>query len=304
MSKISSIVLCAVTFFSVLASSAQAQVPRAVVSGGNNAIDANPCTYSAPCASLSVAIAALPASGGVVDVLGPGFYGPVTIAKPITLLGHGWAAISADSGGAAITVTASPVTISGVQLDGGGSGGSGIAFTGAGQLTVLDSVATHFTSDGISVAPPASAASYLTLRNVVVTNNAANGIGIHAQTSNITVSGENVTASGNDTGVHVQSGPYGAFGTTFDHLVANENRYGFHLDGPGNGNNYLRNSTLIFNSTGDVLQESSANGYISIQNHSDIGTIVVQNTANPTIWSDGSNNISQIPSNMQTVGTR
>jgi hypothetical protein len=304
MNKISSTVLFASAFFSVLASSAQAQVPRAVVSGADSASDSNPCTYAAPCSSLAAAIATLPGSGGVLDVAGPGYYGQVTITKPITLFGHGWATISADSGGAAITVTASPVMISGVQLDGGGTGGSGIAFTSAGRLIVLDSVATHFAGDGISVSPPASAASYLTLRNVVLTNNAANGIGIYAQTANITVSGENVTASGNDTGVHVQSGPYGAFSTTFDHLVANENRYGFHLDGPGNGNNYLRNSTLIFNSTGDVLQESSANGYISIYNHSDIGTIVVQNTANPTIRSDGSNNISQIPSNMQTVGTR
>jgi hypothetical protein len=304
MNKISSTILFVGAFFSVFASSAQAQVSSAVVSSTGSANDFNPCTYAAPCFSLRAAIAALPDSGGVVDVAGPGEYDQVTIAKPITLLGHGWATISAESGGAAITVTASPVTISGVQLDGGGTGGSGIAFTGAGRLTVLDSVATHFTSDGISVAPPASAASYVTLRNVVLANNATNGIGIYTQTSNITVSGENVTASGNDTGVHVQGGPYGAFSTTFDHLVANENRYGFHLEGAGNGNNYLRNSTLIFNSTGDVLQESSGNGYISIYNHSDIGTIVVQNTANPTIRSDGSNNISQIPSNMQTTGTR
>jgi hypothetical protein len=303
MNNISSILLFVGTFFSVLASSAQAQVPRAIVSGGGSASDSNPCTYAAPCHSLAAAVAVLPDSGGVLDVLSPGSYEQVTITKPITLIGHGWATISGAPGGAAITVTASPVIISGVQLDGGGTGGSGIAFTGTGQLTVLDSVATHFVSDGISVAPPASAASYLTLRNVVLTNNAANGIGVYAfQVPTVTVSGENVTASGNNTGVHVQGD--GIVYTTFDHLVANENQnYGFHVEGNGSGNHYLRNSTMIFNSVWDFLQDSTANIYVFILNHSDIGTIGDHATGNSILWSDGSNNLSQVPNNMQTTST-
>src|SRR3984957_7852192 len=65
---------------------AQAQAPRAWVSGVGD--DANPCSRTAPCKTWPGAISKT-ATGGEIDALDPGGFGGVTIIKSITLDGGG-----------------------------------------------------------------------------------------------------------------------------------------------------------------------------------------------------------------------
>jgi hypothetical protein len=115
----------AALFACLLASSAHAQVTRTFVSGTGTANSS--CSYTAPCRFFTQAVAAMPAGGGEIDVLDPGSYGQITIDRPLSIVGRGWTTITATSTTAAITITnmAGAVSISGVQLDGGGTGETG-----------------------------------------------------------------------------------------------------------------------------------------------------------------------------------
>jgi hypothetical protein len=69
---------------------------------------------------LATAYAAT-APNGEIYVLDPANYGSLTITGPVSIEGHGWAAIAPVSGSAAITINANPgdiINIVGVVLDG------------------------------------------------------------------------------------------------------------------------------------------------------------------------------------------
>jgi Right handed beta helix region len=131
-------------------SPAQAQVTRTFVSGTGTANSS--CSYTEPCRFFTQAVAALPSQGGEIDVLDPGSYGQITITNSVSIVGRGWTTITATPSTAAITVTGGGnVNISGVQLDGGGTGQTGISFTGSGSLTVQDSLIRNFAGNAISI---------------------------------------------------------------------------------------------------------------------------------------------------------
>ena len=69
--------------------------------------DANPCTHTAPCLTFAGALANT-TTGGEIDVLAPGDYGPVTITKAVSIYndGTGVAGALATSGTSGITVIA------------------------------------------------------------------------------------------------------------------------------------------------------------------------------------------------------
>lgn len=101
--------------------------------------DANPCTVAQPCRSFATAITQTFA-GGEVIALDSGGYGPVTIAKSVSIVAPQgvYAGISVFPGGDGVTVAASAtdkVILRGLAINSVG-GWRGVNFTGGGSLAV------------------------------------------------------------------------------------------------------------------------------------------------------------------------
>ena len=141
--------------------------------------DSNNCTNVAtPCRHLATAFAAT-AANGEIYVLDPANYGSLTITRPVSIEGHGWASIAPVSNSAAITINTNPgdkINIIGVVLDGTAvTDSTGIAFNAAGSLTVRDSVIRNFTDSGIAFAPNATP-SQIFVSNTLVSDNGVDGV--------------------------------------------------------------------------------------------------------------------------------
>jgi hypothetical protein len=137
-------------FLALFASASMAQVQRSFVSGLGS--DGNPCSRIAPCRTLGQAILGTNAGGEVV-VLDSAGYGPVSIAKAISIIAapgvH--AGISAFSGDG-IDVNAGSndtVILSRLAVNSQGSTGNGIGFLSGGTLQVESCVVNGFTGSGI-----------------------------------------------------------------------------------------------------------------------------------------------------------
>jgi hypothetical protein len=120
-----------------LPAQAQGSLTRTFVSSTGN--DTNPCTTAAPCATFARAYSQVQTSG-IVAALDPGKYGPLTITGSVTIDGNGWAAITVPSGGGiGIDVEANAideVILTGLTIDGVGSGIAGIAYGSGASLTI------------------------------------------------------------------------------------------------------------------------------------------------------------------------
>jgi hypothetical protein len=172
--------------------------------GTNNAT----CGRTTPCDTFAHALAATSA-GGEIDVLDSADYGPVTIAQSVSIVAEGVVAgIQATSGGDAIDVTGSSVTVvlRGLTLDGLNTGNDGISFTGSGALHVEDCTINQF-SGGIEVrASSANNTPEVLVTDTILRNNGA-GIFLVA-TGGATIQGalDNVRMERNETGVFAQDG--------------------------------------------------------------------------------------------------
>src|SRR6202790_2170711 len=138
--------------FCLWSGGAQAQASRTWVSGVGD--DANPCSRTAPCKTFAGAISK-PASPGEIDCLDPGGFGAVTITKSITIdcretlggvLVSGTSGIVVNDGTFAATVT-----LRGLDIDGTGTGLSGISFVAGRALHVEEVKIYGFTTSCIDV---------------------------------------------------------------------------------------------------------------------------------------------------------
>jgi len=139
---------------------ANAQLTRSWVSQIGD--DANPCTYTAPCKSLSGAMAKT-AAFGAIDVKDPGGYGAVTITKSVTIRSQFEAGIFA-AGTDGIIVTVGPndrVVLEGLDIDGGGNGNNGVNVTNSGTVQIVRCTIRGFTQNGVNVAGNAGARAYV-----------------------------------------------------------------------------------------------------------------------------------------------
>lgn len=136
------------------ATPAQAQATRTWVSGVGD--DANPCSRTAPCKTFAGAISKT-ASAGEINVLDPGGFGAVTITKPITISSEGFEAGVLVSGTNGIVVNVPNATdvvvLRGLDIEGLGTGLSGIAVITGGTVHVEKCTINHFTVSGINFAP-------------------------------------------------------------------------------------------------------------------------------------------------------
>src|SRR3982750_182854 len=130
---------------------AQAQATRTWVSGVGD--DANPCSRTAPCKTFAGAISKT-ATSGEINVLDPGGFGGVTITKSITISSEGFEAGVLVSGTNAIIVNVpnatDQVVLRGLDIEGLGTGLSGIPVLTGGTVMVEKCTINHFTVSGIN----------------------------------------------------------------------------------------------------------------------------------------------------------
>jgi hypothetical protein len=97
---------------------------------------------------------------GEIDVLDPAGYGAVTINHAISIQGHGFAGVSTSPGDIGITInagTSDAVNLSGLLMEGEGTGNTGIQFNTGQALTIDQCVIRHFSTFGIDFFPSGSA---------------------------------------------------------------------------------------------------------------------------------------------------
>ncbi len=202
--------LCLLILLAVSAA-ANAQATRTWVSGVGD--DANPCSRTAPCKTFAGAISKT-AAGGEINVLDPGGFGAVTITKSITISSEGFEGGVLVSGTNGIVISAANtdfVVIRGLDIEGLGTGLSGIKVLSAGAVHVENCTINHFTQSGIEFVPSSATAttSQLHVSNVIARNNfgAAGFAAIHVKPgSNVTVIGsiENTLLKDNVVGLRVE----------------------------------------------------------------------------------------------------
>jgi hypothetical protein len=166
---------------------AYAQATRTWVSGVGD--DANPCSRTAPCKTFAGAISKT-APAGEINVLDPGGFGAVTITKPITISSQCFEAGVLVSGTNGIIVNVPNATdtviLRGLDIEGLGTGLSGVVVTTGGNVTVENSTINNFTTNGITFTPTV-AGSQLHVSNTVVRNcgnfGASSGQGIFVSPS-------------------------------------------------------------------------------------------------------------------------
>jgi nitrous oxidase accessory protein NosD len=292
---------------------AQAQLTRTFVSSAGS--DTNPCTVTAPCASFSRAYG-LTAAFGIVAALDPGKYGPLTITNPITINGNGWAAITAPSGGAGITINApndsGEIVLTGLEIDGAGAGANGIVYNSGNGLTVTNCVLQYFVSagagNGILIAPTANGGGYRVF-NTTIANNGGSAILIAPPSGSPSVGGdiEHLTAITNTNGIVINttamSGGSAGF-SIYNSSINSNSGNGIWLNNTTSGvltEASIDNAAISGNGTGLV----TTNTAIALLRRSSIvgNTTGVNIAAGSTVNSYSDNSINANTSGNDVVGT-
>src|SRR4051812_34110622 len=176
------IALLAITAGSVvpLMASAPAHAQsRTWVSGVGD--DTNPCSRTAPCKTFAGAISKT-ASGGIINCMDPGGFGPLTITKSLIVDCRPFLGAMLASGGInAVNVAAGVndiVTLMGLDIEGEGTtlGLNGIRITQAKTVHILDTQIHRFSRSGVTLEPNAGVTTTLTLDRVDIHDNNGNGI--------------------------------------------------------------------------------------------------------------------------------
>src|SRR5215470_14484058 len=152
---------------------------RFVASYGN---DANACTPGSPCRSFTAALFKTSAFGEII-VLDSAGYGPVTIAKSVSIIAPQgiYAGVTVPSGdGITVTSLSAIVALRGLTINGQGTGGIGINVISATRVNVEGCVISNMSSNGILHTSPGSQLSVL---DTIVRSNGGTGIGIAADAS-------------------------------------------------------------------------------------------------------------------------
>jgi hypothetical protein len=241
---ISSSAVSAVLLILGLAAPAQALSNRAWVSG--HGTDVAGCgSPASPCRTFQYVHDNIIAPSGEIDVLDPAGYGPVTIAKALSIVndGAGTAGVQQTNGSvAAIEIIAGAsdaVYLRGLNVDGLGLGAAGIRLNSGGKLTVVNCVVRHFGGDGISIISSIGVIA-VSISATVVSDNNRSGIafapfgtagvtGVISQTT----TANNGAGNASSAGISVfNNSPASASVTIVDSAAFNNNT-GFQVNNPG-----------------------------------------------------------------------
>jgi hypothetical protein len=151
--------------------------------------DANPCSRTAPCKTFQGAIDKT-AAGGEISVLDPGGFGTLTITKSITINGAGTDASILATCLNGIIVNAADtdvVTLRNLQINGAGTGQTGVKILSAGAV-IVDTVAIYGFDTGIE-----STLGSTTVLNSVITNNRT--VGVNGKGGTVTLEGNMIASN-------------------------------------------------------------------------------------------------------------
>ncbi len=241
-------VLTALILLVTCTSLAHAQATRTWVSGVGD--DANPCSRTAPCKTFAGAISKT-ASGGEINVLDPGGFGGVTITKPITISSEGFEAGVLVSGTNAIIVNVpnatDAVVLRGLDIEGLGTGLSGITVLTGGTVFVEKCTINRFTTAAINFVPTV-AGSQLHVVDTIVRKNGVNPNG-----------GINVAPTGSGTAK-----------VSLDRVRMESNVFGLKVQ--GSSNTTVKDSVAAGNDfAGFSTAGSSALTFLTIEHSSSVG---------------------------------
>jgi hypothetical protein len=256
--------LIAASFASMLAAPAYARKQTFVAAYG---ADVGACSYTAPCRTLTYALAQVD-SEGVVTILDSAGYDSIIITKPVTVMAAPGALPSlsvppTQTNGDVITVSfvSGAVTLIGLTLDGGTQNAeTGIAFLFGPRLIIKNSIVKNFSASGIGLTP--NMASTMEISDTLVANNGGHGVFLQPPSSVGRVSAvfNRVEAYGNAlAGIGVFGNYNSGNGNdlteaTAINCVAAHNNTGYQAYGPGtssgNTNFHITKSTASSNATG------------------------------------------------------
>jgi hypothetical protein len=240
--------------------------------------DANACTFASPCRTFQHAHDVV-AAGGEIDVLDPAGYGGLTIAKAISIQGHGYAGVSAASGDV-ITVSAGSgkVNLRGLLLDGLGTAGDGVHFNSGALLNIQDCLIRN-SSRGIVFSPSALSRLFVSNTRIADTGSTALEISpLSGGTAAVVIEDAAAVGSGS-TGLLLNGSGQSQI-TISNSTIAHHAVNGIWLNFSGLTSVFVRNSTIADNS-GVGLRASGSNNVIRLT-HSSItgnGTGVLAETA-------------------------
>jgi hypothetical protein len=230
------------------AAPASAQASRTWVSGVGD--DANPCSRTAPCKTFAGAISKT-ANGGTIDCLDPGGFGAVTITKSISIqcdeVSNGGVLVSGTNG---IVVSAGPldkVILSGLDIDGIGTGLNGVQFNSGAELIIDDCWLHNFATNGVNVASNTANARVVITRSRIL-NNGVNG-------------------TANTGGVNVQGNGVGNVAVLLNTLLENNQNYGVQVTGVANiatfTNTFINPTGIVSVNSGQLIAIGPSNFFAS-----------------------------------------
>jgi hypothetical protein len=246
------------TALGVATAHAQSNI-RTWVSGAGNDVDNTACSRGSPCLTFGHALAET-ASGGEIDCLDPGDFGPVTIGISVTINCEGAANGRINVGGnsSAILIDAANIAVNLIGLDINGENAStaaGVTISVPAVVSIRNCKIYGFTGDtgvGIYFQPSASGGD-LVVDNVFVVNNSA---GIVQESgggaANMTVRNSNV--SNNSLGIfsYIFGGTHA--GLTVEQTTLAFNKiYGLLVESSGSVA-ILGTSTVVNNGSGVSAQ--------------------------------------------------
>jgi hypothetical protein len=202
-----------------------AQASRTWVSGVGD--DVNPCSRTAPCKTFAGAISKT-APSGEIDALDPGGFGGFAITKSIVIDGlSGLTSVLVASGANGINVYAASsdvVILRNLEINGIGTGGTGIFINGAGDVRVENCKIYGFTNRGID---DRRTSGHLFVSNTVVSNNGQTAILALSSGSTLTVNLDHVQMHSNgNAGLAITGGTQ----ATVVNSWATSNFHGFYAD--------------------------------------------------------------------------
>jgi hypothetical protein len=169
--------------------------------------DANPCSRTAPCKTFAGALGKT-SSGGIVDTLDPGEFGPITIDRSVVIDGSvSGATINVSPGVTGITVAAGPdedvvlrnLAIVSVPACSAPGAGHGIRFVSGRRLHLEHVTIRGFAGSGISLEPGAN--RLVTVEGGHLADNCAAGISAQLPGGSVEATVDGATIVHNGTGV-------------------------------------------------------------------------------------------------------
>ncbi len=286
---------------------AQAALNRVWVS--SKGVDGLSCGSAvSPCRQIKYALDnGLVSPGGEIVVYDSSAFSPFSVAQSVSVIndGAGTTTIQQPTAGQnAITISSTTpikVTLKGLNLDGLGSGGNGVAVTSSlpagassgGEVIILDCLIKNFADSGVSIKPTLSGAGTRPLMVALVSDstllgNATNGM-IIAPAIDVSYTVSRSTFEGNQTGLRALGNDSRANGWVLDSKFIRNPTTGVSTAATFQAILTLKNSTVL-GSTIDVID----NYIVNIYNNNTIG--ILQTGGSTT--SDGSNNIGSGGSNL------